>query len=181
MYQCEPLNRNHGEWLNPAQNTHGQSVKLTARVMPEIDKFFQYVAGRGDFPYKTVEDVVRHAINRHCEWLNRQEPMPQHFLVAVRQINTMMRDEMMKAEIEENLPGLITMATGMVKKGFVKQASQILQQIRTSISVVVDDEHRHHLQTVYQKYMAMLVEEVKLRFPQGIKRGLLTDGNEVEV
>lgn len=177
---CDALDRNHGEWLNPAQNTHGQSVKVTARVMPEIERFFQYIAGRGDFPYKTMEDVIRHAINRHCEWLNRQESMPDHFLVVLRQINTIMRDEMAKKEIEENLPGLITLATSMVKKGFVEQASKILHQIRSSIAVVVDEEHKHQLQTMYQKYVAMLVEEVKLRFPQGLKRELLTSGNNEE-
>lgn len=157
---CEAIPADRAEWLNPAQNSHGHSVKLACRVMPEIERFFRNVLAEPECPYKTVEDVMRHAINRHVFWLNRKWRQADHFLVAIKTLKTMAHDDMIQQEIEDTLPPLIKQIRRHVSKRRIHLAGELIQQAREIITGVVEDSHREGLSVMFEQYVDTLLAEI---------------------
>lgn len=53
------------EWNIPAADRKGHSAKLSVRWPPVISRCLEIILASRNFPYQTVDDIVRHAVVRH--------------------------------------------------------------------------------------------------------------------
>lgn len=162
---CPILDRNEAEWLNPAQNTHGQSIRLQARVMPEVERFFQHVIAARLFPYKTIEDVIRHAINRHVIWLDNQEPVEGHLVHVIEGISMITREEQIRASIEETLPEAMKVIRDYAERGYLTQANSQAQRVYAQLNEMRDGPHKDMMVQRFCEFLDKLVDEVDRRYP----------------
>jgi len=55
----------------PATDTKGHSSRLWLRCIPSMARQVEQIVQSKRFPYRTKGDVLRHALHRHVNWLNR--------------------------------------------------------------------------------------------------------------
>lgn len=70
----------------PASDTKGHSVGVTFRVQPGHYQQIGAILGSKAFPYRSIGDLVRHALTRHLRWLDAQGPVPS----VVKQVDAIM-------------------------------------------------------------------------------------------
>ncbi len=85
---------NNEEYHIPASDTKGHSARQHFRCIPAMSRMVEQVVQAKKFPYRTKGDLLRHALHRHMNWLNKQEPMPS-IGGQVAAILEIMRDEEM--------------------------------------------------------------------------------------
>jgi hypothetical protein len=164
---CPRLDHDELEWLNPAANTHGQSVRIQARVMPEVERYFQHIISTRAFPYKTVEDIIRHAINRHVIWLDNQDPIHGHFIHTLESILILAKEEQARSAIEETLPEVMKVIRNYAERGYLIQANALSQKIYEQLAEMREGPHKDMIVGRFVEFLNKLVEEVKRRYPQG--------------
>lgn len=76
----------------PASDTKGHSERIWCRIIPGLARQMEEIIQARKFPYKTVSDMIRHAIRRHLVWLNEQDPTPS-VTMCVGAIIEIMRQE----------------------------------------------------------------------------------------
>lgn len=163
--QCPMLDHDAAEWMNPSQNSHGQSVKIAARVMPEIERFFAFVVSTQTFPYKTVEDIIRHAVNRHVGWLDAQGSSGKHFVQAMKSITNITREEEIRSEVEESLSQNKKLIQGMAERGHIKEANKIASRVLDSIDAINPGPHKDLVLNKYLEFLSQLADRVKVLYP----------------
>src|SRR5580692_8922165 len=81
------------EFLCPGQDDHGASVRLTFRCPPQMERALEILRDHKAFPYKTVSDIVRHAVHRHLAYCYLiEDGMPRHILSALDAVLEVCRD-----------------------------------------------------------------------------------------
>jgi len=58
----------HG-WSHSATDSKGHECKIPLRVQPAVARQIGLVAGSKQFPYRTPQELIRHAIYEHLKWL----------------------------------------------------------------------------------------------------------------
>ena len=58
------------DFFVPASNAQGQSERITIRVAPEWMRQLEILIESRVFPYDLRNDVIRHALQRHFDWLD---------------------------------------------------------------------------------------------------------------
>ncbi len=134
------------EWLNPATNDKGQSIKMWLRVTPEMERAIHVVLAQRHFPYTTPDEIIRHAVYRHLFWLAHLEPdMPQHVLMAMDSLLEILRDETFKGEMQERIEPLIKRCIDLAQRGHTKEAKRILATVNAIATMVPDGPYRETL------------------------------------
>lgn len=57
------------DWMHPPADDKGHSSKVSLKVQPMIARQCEIAVGSKYFPYRSISDLVRHAIHRHLTWL----------------------------------------------------------------------------------------------------------------
>lgn len=125
------------EWVVPATDSKGHSVRETVRIPPIMHRAIEILIASKRFPYKTPGDFIRHHIYRGLFFCHRrQADVPRHILSVCEAIITQMRDEQqlmtMRAAIEQTVKTIAQHATD----GNVPMVRQLIAQIHSMLEQI---------------------------------------------
>ena len=125
-----------GEWFFPHTNTNNQSGYLKVRVQPALLDYFEMVVGSGHFPYKTVEDVIRHGAERHARFLYLTDPeLGADSFTAFNEIQKIMKREAHKSNVEEIAVALLKRLKELMANSHFSYAADLADEIKQALSV----------------------------------------------
>lgn len=142
------------EFISSGSDDKGQSVRVFFRTSPATERALEIIRDGRIFPYKTIPDIVRHAVDRHLEWLHTMEPdMPRQFFAAMQAINEVCRDRVMHSEMEHTFKKLDTLVDSLLARGEEEEAKRLLSAAKGQLAKVPDSTwKREFVATFATKY-----------------------------
>jgi hypothetical protein len=151
------------EWMNPTANDTGQSVRLWARVTPEMERAIQVCVSSGKFPYCTPDDLIRHAVYRHLYWLHQLESVQKHALLALESLSALYRDDTYRVQVAERVEAMLRHCMEHLERGFVGEAARLAQDVRAIVDSVPTSLRRQQLDEMLAKAAARIRTELEKR------------------
>lgn len=121
------------EFLCPGQDDHGNSVRLTFRCPPIMERDLEIIRDNKHLPYKTISDIVRHAVYRHLHWLHAMEPMPEHILTGLDMVMEVTRDADMRSRVEETFVAMDRIIDQRLQEGDKGEAMRLMTETKQKI------------------------------------------------
>lgn len=81
------------DYIHPAHDANGNSVRLQFRVMPSVEAQINTIVLSRLFPYRRNGDLVRDAIMRHLEFLHKKKTIHPNNLKQIMLIEEVIREE----------------------------------------------------------------------------------------
>lgn len=135
----EELTYRDGEFLCPGQDDRGGSVRVSFRCPPVMERQLEVVRDNHRFPYKTTSDIIRHAVYRHVQWLQRMEPdMPRHILAGLDAVMEVCRDAVMRGQIEETFQQMNKLIERNLADGNKPEALRLMTVSKQKITMMPD-------------------------------------------
>ncbi len=146
------------EFLCPGQDDRGTSHRLHFRVTPVTERALEVLRDSKRFPYKTVSDIVRHAVARHVAWLHQLETtIPKHFLAGLTAVDEVVRDSEIMTAVSETFRKLDANIQAHQSVGDDAEAIRVLSMARSQIAKIPDCRwKRNFLIQFSTKYAALL-------------------------
>lgn len=121
-----------GEFRVAARDTHGHTERVWCNIQPRYSHQMSVVLNSRAFPYRSREEIIRHAIKRHLELLDRLYPLPS-VMKQADLINDMLREEELHEEFVSTLQRLRTMVQKHAQEGQMGRARYLVAMARTRI------------------------------------------------
>lgn len=126
------------EWLLPTRDEKGHNAKLVFNVQPYVARQLSIILGEKKFPYKSLSDILRHAVHRHINWLLSIKQDIPSVMGQVEVINTLLYEEQQAAEFRKVFGNITTRVSEHVAKGETLQAAKIILLIQRAIDQMKD-------------------------------------------
>lgn len=130
------------EFVIPSRDQKGMSSRAIFRIQPGHQRQAEIFLASRRFPYRTIGDLFRHAIDRHLKYLQSLEPGDLSMLGAVDQISYMIRDDQFWGEMEGVFKSMADRTQMYLDRGDYGDARRIMAQIRTAIDDIPDYQWR---------------------------------------
>lgn len=153
------------EWLVPASDRKGHDRPTTVRIMPMMADDIAILVASKKFPYRTIPDLLRHAIKRHIHFLHGLEDtvIPETHLTQLEAIGAVLNETQRMVDFSESINDVKTLVERVLKGGTEqarRQASKLVLQIRGVAEQMQDPYYR-------QMYLQQLDNEFGyLQLPQ---------------
>jgi Arc/MetJ-type ribon-helix-helix transcriptional regulator len=123
----------------PAQDAKGHSARLWVRVPPGVERQMEILIAAKKLPYKTVSDMIRHAISRHLEFLHvHKGGAPRHLMTSIRATDELVREDDLRAAAEESFRALNRRIEDHLDKGDNQEAVRLLAFVQQEIRAVAE-------------------------------------------
>jgi len=160
----ELLTGDENEFSIPSYNKKGQSVRITIKIFPELEAAFKIMVERGGFPYVSIEDAFRHALQRHLVWLYHIRPILQMTAyTAARTVQQMMQHENLKAEIEGAIESYSKRLRELVDRGYIEAAGKLMERVRAIQSQIPNGPEKDKFDRFVELYAGKIEKEVSDR------------------
>lgn len=121
------------EWQQPSCDTRGHSERIGCRVPPqmaaELSLALEHFRTRTG--YRTVNDVVRHALARHIEYLHRIEPtMKNTYLGAIQAMQLILSQDRHRSETESVFRELEARVESHIEKGDRGEVVRLVSEVK---------------------------------------------------
>ncbi len=146
------------EFVIPAQDEKGHSIRENIRVSAEIERDIDVIIQGRKFPYKTRGDLMRHAVVRHLEWLHHLEPeYPKHLLSAYQAQMDVMREEEMRLNAHNVFKKLHDQVEAYLAAGEPGEARRVAATVRSRLAGVADSAWKRRFESRFlRQYTALL-------------------------
>lgn len=121
------------EFICPGQDDHGNSVRLTFRCPPIMERELEIIRDNRHLPYKTTSDIVRHAVLRHVQWLHAMEQMPEHIVSGLAMVMEVCRDAEMRSKLEETFVAMDRIIDRNLQEGNRGEALRLMTECKQKI------------------------------------------------
>ena len=90
-------------FLIPASDSKGKSAQVQFRVQPSHIRQLEVILQSRRFPYKTLSDMLRHAVVGHLKWLEMQKPDPDSMLWKILAMDEILKDQEIDATFDKTM------------------------------------------------------------------------------
>jgi hypothetical protein len=142
------------EWLVHGRDDHGSSARMSCNVPPHIERELDVILQSRRFPYRTMSDIMRHALVRHQQWLHELESeMPKHILGAMEAVVEVTRDTEMRTRLSDTFASLNRQIEQALGDGDVVEAMRVMTLAKAKVRAVPDTRWRKNwLEQFSRKY-----------------------------
>ena len=149
---------NPDEFIIPAQDERGHSVRETVRVSAELERDIDIIIQSRHFPYRTKGDLLRHAVVRHLEWLHVIEPgFPKHLLSAHLAQLDLLREEEMRVTAHQVFKRLHDQVEAYLACGEPGEARRVAATVRSRLSGVADSAWKRRFEARFLRQYGALM------------------------
>jgi len=160
-FSDEEMTHKPEEFLCPGQDDRGNSVRVTFRCPPIMERDLEIVRSNRHLPYKTISDVVRHAVYRHLSWLHQMEPMPEHIISGLEMVMEVCRDAEMRSRVEETFVAMDRIIDDRLAEGDNGEALRLMTETKQKILKMPQSRWRQNwLNRFSRKYAGYLMAPV---------------------
>ena len=147
------------EWLVPARDNLGQSVRAFFRIPPMMDKAIEIIVNSRVFPFQTRADFHRHAILRELGFLHRLEPtFPRHFLSALHAVLEIVRDDEMRSQMEGVFNSLAGRIEAHLQKGDMGEAVRVAALTKSQLLHLEDSAWKRRFMARFNRQFVPLLQ-----------------------
>ena len=130
-----------------------------------MERDLEIVRDSRRFPYKTVSDIVRHAVYRHIHWLHAlEQEIPRHFLTGLEIVMEVMRDHELQAGMEQTFERLDRMIDSALAAQDASEAQRLLTLTRSKIAKLQDSRWRKRWLDKFSRKYSHYLQPGGLRF-----------------
>jgi len=147
---------NPDDFFVPASDGHGHSERIWTRIQPGHFRQLGIIANSGWFPYNDKGDVIRHAIDRHIEWLEGLAPIPS-VSSQVRAITSIIREEETNDEFADVFTLMAHRIGVYLSTGRPDMARSLASRIRSKIDDMPDGPWKDQYQEDFGKRFGYLL------------------------
>ena len=149
------------EWDQPSCDTQGHFERISVRVPPQVAselglilEHFRTLSG-----YRTIHDVVRHALIRHIAFVHEIEPtIKRTYLGALQAMQLVLVEDRPRAETEALFRALEQRVDGYIEKGDRGEATRLIYEVKRRIDNTPDTPWKRRwlerYRTRYAHYLA---------------------------
>lgn len=83
----------HREFWVPAHDSKGHTERIQIRLQPELAGRVQKILACKIWPYENTQEIVRHAIKRHMDWLEHEQPKCGNLMAQINAMNLQLYEE----------------------------------------------------------------------------------------
>ncbi len=123
----------------PSKDHHGHSERFWVTVQPGHARMLASALGAGIFPYRTMGDIIRHAIDRHLRFLEQLAPIPS-ITAQVDAIMEVLKEDEFQTDFHTMFDKLQQQVSIYVGLGENQEARALVARIRTFLSDMPDDD-----------------------------------------
>lgn len=108
-----------------AQDQKGHTTKVATHLQPDHARLIASIVALKQFPYKTMGDLIRHAIKRHLDWLSIEGGVG--ISSVTRQVDAMMEvvnNQNRVSEWREVINSVSKMIADLLQAGYREQARE---------------------------------------------------------
>lgn len=150
---------NPEEFIVPAQDAQGHSVRETLRISAELQRDIEVIIQSRVFPYKTAGDLLRHGTVRHLELLHRLEPgFPKHLLTAHLSQMDLLREEEMRLANHQVFKKLHDQVEAYLASGEPGEARRVAATIIARLVGVPDSAWKRRFETRFKRQYGSLLD-----------------------
>lgn len=128
------------EFLVPHADKQGHSRVIWTRITPSMGRQADVFVQSGVLPYKTVSELVRHAILRHLTWLEHEAPEVSSIMAKIRVAVQIMQDAALDAEFDKCLLDLRERVGEYQRNGEQPMAEMIVLKVWGEIKEMPEEQ-----------------------------------------
>lgn len=148
----EELRIDPDEWIVPAQDAKGHSVRVLVRIPPGMEGDMEILMQSGRLAYKTQADLIRHALWRHLHLLHEiEKDLPQHYLVGVRNVQALLAKDRYKGDTEETFTQLESQLVAYLNSGDLGEAVRLIAYIKAGVAKMEDSAWKRRFLERFRK------------------------------
>ncbi len=117
------------DFIIPVSDSKGHSSPLGLRCRSRYIRTMHEVLAAGVFPYKTVSDILRHAIHRHLEWLKEIEPDIPISMTYLDAAVDIARVQQMHLDFLNTIQSVSTTVNQLVEVGMEGEAKKMVRSL----------------------------------------------------
>jgi hypothetical protein len=150
----EDLRYDFNEFLCPGSDDKGMSVRLFFRCPPQMERALEVLRDSKIWPYKTVSDIVRHAVVRHIERLHAMEPtVPRHFLSGLKAVVEVVKDAEINTMAQSTFGKMDSLIDRYVLTGDMEEAIRLMTLAKSQMNKMPNNRwKREWLKNFTKKY-----------------------------
>lgn len=140
------------EFRIPASDTKGHSARMWFQAVPTMVRRVEEVVQSKKFPYRTMGDLLRHALHRHMHWLEKMDGT----IISMGQVDIaleVLRDEEYNSEFRSVFGRLEARVAQHLAEGAKSEAIRLVLTINNHIQRMPDgfwkERYRSELRTKY--------------------------------
>lgn len=150
-----------GDFLVPSKDNHGHSERIYPHIQPGWIVEMESIVKSRRWPYRSMADVVRHAINRHLHWLNAMYPIPS-VLGQVDAILDVVRVEELYHDFDSLFDAASSAVQKHISKGNARMAQQLLRDIKRRLDDMPEDsDWKETYMREFENRFGNIMKEVK--------------------
>lgn len=150
---------NQEEFVIPAQDDKGHSVRETVRISAELQRDIEIIIQSRKFPYRTASDLLRHGVVRHIELLHRLEDgFPKHLLAAHQAQMDLLREEEMRLASHLTFKKLHDQVEAYLASGEPGEARRIAAGIIAKLAGVADSAWKRRFEARFRRQYGSLLD-----------------------
>jgi hypothetical protein len=155
------------QFYTPASDKKGHSARIWFRVIPGLLSQFEEILATRKFPYKTVSDMIRHAMARHVDYLNSLNATPTVY-AGVNLAMSMLNEEREQAKFKEMLEQMDIVVRDHIADNAPNRASKVILDILNVVDSMPEGYWRdRYAAAIHEKYDAFLKRRAKLWVVRG--------------
>jgi hypothetical protein len=145
----------------PAKDGKGHDERIWVRIQPgHIQAMEAFVQSR-KFPYRSIPELVRHAIFRHLHWLNNLGPV-RSVTGAVDAILALLREDEFMAEFKQVLETMDARVYLHLNQGETNQARRIVLETLRHVKDMPEGFWKDkYVKTIEEKFSQLLKDAPK--------------------
>jgi hypothetical protein len=137
-------------FIVPANDESGHSERTDFRLSPYLKRTMKLLVHSGRFPYLDVQDLIRHAINRHCSWLiGLRYSLPKHPRVALAAMEEICKDAEWQIKSEEVFGRIMELVTYYMSRGDMTDAMRLVSVLKARLTSA---EHNGRTREFVEKF-----------------------------
>ena len=159
VYEIQSLDPN--SFRVPAKDAKGHDERVWIRVQPGHAQAMEAFVQSKKFPYRSIPDLIRHAILRHLHWLNSVGPV-KSVTGAVDAMLSILREDEFMSEFKQVLETLDARIYSHINQGEESQARRlVLEMLRHIKNMPAGFWRTKYLKNIEGKYGHLLKDMPK--------------------
>lgn len=155
----EDMAYDNEEWVVPARDNLGQSVRAFFRVPPLMDKAIEMLVNSKVFPYLTKADFYRHAAFRMLGVCHRLEPaFPKHFVSALQAMLEIVREDEMRTQMETVFNALAGRIEAHLQRGDAGEAVRVAALTKSRLAHIEDSAWKRRFTARFKRQFTPLLQ-----------------------
>ena len=152
---------NAREFVIPASDGKGHSVKLTFRVIQAYLRRINVVISSKKFPYKTASDLLRHALHRHLDFLSQLEPEIPVDLASIEFVNEIINAERERIDFGKSFDQLSLTIQDLLARGARGEVKRLILKVSSQVERMEEGYWRDWYSQEIKNRFGHLLEEEK--------------------